>query len=247
MALNLNTSPYFDDFDSTKNYNRILFKPGVAVQARELTQLQTVLQNQISNLGSFTLKEGAIISGCEESQIQVPYIKINDEYYPNGTSTTTALTNAQMEKFRGVVVQGVTSGIKAKIIGTVQGSVGARPALKAFYLAYIDFNGATEGNEHFSGAERLKVISGGSHLNTEFVTSNLAASPRTLSDNYYGTTTKIQLSPGIIFAKEQFIVTDTLSTYIHPFSNSVVRKIGFELTEAIKKSFENNHLKKFIL
>ena len=242
MALNLNTSPYFDDFDSTKNYNRILFKPGVAVQARELTQLQTVLQNQISNLGSFTLKEGAIISGCEESQIQVPYIKINDEYYPNGTSTTTALTNAQMEKFRGVVVQGVTSGIKAKIIGTVQGSVGARPALKAFYLAYIDFNGATEGNEHFSGAERLKVISGGSHLNTEFVTSNLAASPRTLSDNYYGTTTKIQLSPGIIFAKEQFIVTDTLSTYIHPFSNSVVRKIGFELTEAIKTYTDDNTL-----
>jgi len=234
MALNLNTSPYFDDFDATKNYNRILFKPGVAVQARELTQLQTVLQNQISNLGSFTLKEGAVISGCEESIIAVPYIKINDDYYPNGVTTTTALTNAQMEKFRGAIVEGQTTGIKAKIIGTVQGSVSGRPALKAFYLAYLDFNGRGEGDEHFSGAERLKVISGGSHLNTEFVTSNLAASPVTHADNYYGTTTKIQLSPGVIYAKEQFILTDTLSTYVHPFSNSVVRKIGFELTETVK-------------
>ena len=46
MALNINTSPYFDDFDEAKNYNKILFKPGVAVQARELTQLQSILMNQ---------------------------------------------------------------------------------------------------------------------------------------------------------------------------------------------------------
>ncbi len=37
MALNLNTSPYFDNFDKAKKFSRILFKPGVAVQARELT------------------------------------------------------------------------------------------------------------------------------------------------------------------------------------------------------------------
>ena len=36
-----------DDFDETKNYHRVLFRPGYAVQARELTQLQTALQAQI--------------------------------------------------------------------------------------------------------------------------------------------------------------------------------------------------------
>jgi len=36
-----NNSPYFDDFDPTKKFYRILFRPGRAVQARELTQLQT--------------------------------------------------------------------------------------------------------------------------------------------------------------------------------------------------------------
>ena len=49
MTLNFNVSPYYDDFDPTKNFHRILFKPGVAVQARELTQAQTILQNQISD------------------------------------------------------------------------------------------------------------------------------------------------------------------------------------------------------
>ena len=47
MALNLNASPYYDDFADDKEFHRVLFKPGVAVQARELTQLQTILQDQL--------------------------------------------------------------------------------------------------------------------------------------------------------------------------------------------------------
>ena len=47
MAINFNNEPYYDDFDENKNYYRTLFKPGNAVQARELTQLQTTLQDQI--------------------------------------------------------------------------------------------------------------------------------------------------------------------------------------------------------
>ena len=44
---NLNVSPYWDDFDETKNFHRVLFRPGLAVQTRELTQLQTILQKQV--------------------------------------------------------------------------------------------------------------------------------------------------------------------------------------------------------
>ena len=47
MALNLNASPYYDDFNGDKNFHKVLFKPGVAVQARELTQEQSILRNQI--------------------------------------------------------------------------------------------------------------------------------------------------------------------------------------------------------
>jgi hypothetical protein len=56
MAATYNTEPYFDDFDATKNHVRILFKPGVAVQARELTQLQTAIQEQIKSIGGFLFK-----------------------------------------------------------------------------------------------------------------------------------------------------------------------------------------------
>ncbi len=52
QTTNLNTSPYFEDFDPNDNFNKVLFKPGVPLQARELTVLQSILQNQIEKLGS---------------------------------------------------------------------------------------------------------------------------------------------------------------------------------------------------
>ena len=48
---NLNVAPYFDDFTDTNNFVKELFRPGFAIQARELTQLQSVLQNQIERHG----------------------------------------------------------------------------------------------------------------------------------------------------------------------------------------------------
>ena len=56
LDTDFNQSPYFDDFSEDKNFHRVLFKPGVAVQARELTQLQTILQDQIERFGNNILK-----------------------------------------------------------------------------------------------------------------------------------------------------------------------------------------------
>ena len=57
----LNVSPYYDDFDETDNFNRVLFRPGFAIQARELTQLQSTLQNQIEKFGGHVFAEGAMV------------------------------------------------------------------------------------------------------------------------------------------------------------------------------------------
>lgn len=65
MALNFNVSPYFDDFDPNKNFHRILFKPGFAVQARELTQSQTILQNQISKFADHIFQKNTPVSGAK--------------------------------------------------------------------------------------------------------------------------------------------------------------------------------------
>ena len=55
---NFNVNPYYDDFDEDKKFLRMLFKPGYAVQARELTQLQTILQKQVERFGNHIFQNG---------------------------------------------------------------------------------------------------------------------------------------------------------------------------------------------
>ena len=54
-----NLSPYYDDFSESKSFHRILFRPAFAVQARELTQSQTILQNQFEKMGNHIFESGA--------------------------------------------------------------------------------------------------------------------------------------------------------------------------------------------
>ena len=62
QVTNLNVAPYFDDYNTLdsgakdKGYYQVLFKPGYPVQARELTTLQSILQNQIERFGQHFFK-----------------------------------------------------------------------------------------------------------------------------------------------------------------------------------------------
>ncbi len=79
MPLNTSNNPYYDDFDETKNFHRILFKPGQAVQARELTQTQSILQNQIDKFGQHMFKEGTIVlGGGFNIDLNLKHVKVKD-------------------------------------------------------------------------------------------------------------------------------------------------------------------------
>ena len=62
-VIDFNVDPYYDDFEGTtgaksKNFHRVLFRPAFPVQARELTQLQSILQKQVERHGRHIFKEG---------------------------------------------------------------------------------------------------------------------------------------------------------------------------------------------
>ena len=81
QTTNLNVSPYFDDFNADDNYYKVLFKPGLPVQARELTGLQSILQNQISKFGQHIFKEGAkVIPGNTTYFRDYFCVELNNEY-----------------------------------------------------------------------------------------------------------------------------------------------------------------------
>ena len=61
QTTNLNVTPYYDDFQSSKDFYRVLFRPGYSIQSRELTTLQSVLQNQVESVGKYLMKEGSMV------------------------------------------------------------------------------------------------------------------------------------------------------------------------------------------
>ena len=81
MATNFNVNPYYDDYDSSKNFHRVLFRPAYSVQARELTQLQTILQNQITKFGNHIFQNGSmVIPGDINFDLKYDYIKVNSAH-----------------------------------------------------------------------------------------------------------------------------------------------------------------------
>lgn len=125
-GINLNVSPYYDDFDEDKKFVRMLFRPGRAVQARELSQLQTIFQKQVERFGNYFFREGTIIDGCEQGiDLNLPYVKLQATY---------ASAEANVDSFLSKEVVGATTGIKAKV-GLVSESEGFDP--KTLYVNYI--------------------------------------------------------------------------------------------------------------
>ena len=127
MAQNtdLNVSPYYDDYDETKDFHRILFRPSNAIQARELTQLQTILQNQVERFGNHIFDEGALVMGGTIT-VNTLYsaVKVQDT---NPNSSGTAATENFRTAAVGKYYQGKTSEVVAKVINTAAKTTGGDP------------------------------------------------------------------------------------------------------------------------
>jgi len=108
MSVNLTTSPYYDDFDPQKNFYRILFKPGVPVQARELTQLQSILQNQIKSFANHIFVDGTRASKENPSALVIT----NNQHK---SLKLTGMSVANINTYLGKYVTGATSNTFGKV------------------------------------------------------------------------------------------------------------------------------------
>ena len=101
-----NLSPYYDDFSKDKKFHRVLFRPAFAVQARELTQSQTQLQNQVERVSDHLFEKGAMIIPGE--------IGYDLNYYSIKLS---AKSNSTLADYNGVELTGATTGVIATVVG----------------------------------------------------------------------------------------------------------------------------------
>jgi len=239
----LNAAPYFDDFDLENQYHRVLFKPGYAVQARELTQLQTMLQSQIEQFGDNIFKEGSIVKGCNFTELDdLQYVRLQDTWIPydaNGVAQaqTGFDPRAYVPQRVTVVAEGVetefdeiyqltgeTSGLRANVIAADQGVEVRTPDLNTFYINYLNSN-ETNNYRVFQPGEVLTL----SLLRFKAGTQDPAAGQgqaviqgKVTTTNVVTTTGKsfgIQSAPGIIFQKGHFLFADAQTLVVSKYNN----------------------------
>jgi len=129
----LSVSPYFDDYNEKSDYYKILFRPGVSVQARELNQLQTLLQKQIEHFGDNIFRTGTIISGCDIAfHDDLKYVKLKDVEID---STPVVVSNYAGYRVKN---QDNIIPLTAAIIKTDSGFESKKPNLNTLYLRYIN-------------------------------------------------------------------------------------------------------------
>jgi hypothetical protein len=208
MAIDFNVEPFYDDFNASngakeQNYVRILFRPGYAVQARELTQIQSIIQNQIKQFGDHIFKNGSpVFGGHITYDLNVPYIKLQTAY--NGA-------DVDVEDYENAVIRNVagTSKARARVIAT--DDTQTYPTLMVKYLRgtrFID-------NEVISNAE-----SGGNE-------AKLLASSAT------GIGSVATIQPGVFYVDGYFVQVPQQSIVLDPYASTPSYKVGLEIVETI--------------
>ena len=218
MTINFNTEPYYDDFDEDSKFYRILYRPGYAVQARELTQMQTILQNQISRFGDHVFKEGAmVIPGQTAIDNEVGYIKLESTF--GGV-----LTDTLIENFLGLTIQN-SSGLQAEVIYFTKSS-GADPS--ALYVRY----------KNSGDSNTTRVFADGDVIEDVDSTYSVQA----LASSATGKGSIATVTRGVYYIKGHFVLVEDQTIILDKFSNTPSYRIGLRATEQIITAEEDETL-----
>lgn len=216
MAINFNTDPYYDDYSDAKGFHRILFKPGVAVQARELNQLQTILQNQVSRFGNHVFKPGAmVIPGNIKFDNNVNYVKL---------LSTFNTTDIDVTNYLGREMIGQTSGVRAKVINVEPATVTDPPTI---FVKYLD-SGTSRTATAFTAAEDIATNDTGTSYSA------------TVSST--GKCLGASISDGVYFVKDNFVKVFANNIILDKYVSNSNYKIGLEVSETIKNSEDDETL-----
>lgn len=222
LTTNFNVIPYYDDYDPNKNFYKILFKPGYAVQARELTQIQSMIQSQIARFGRHVFKDGSIVlpggftlkvNRGNEKADPIDYVKLRD--------VDTSNNNIDVKSFVGQTVVGATSNITAYVVDVAE-SDGTAANSATLYVTYISASSANN---------QQRVFIAGETLTTPNAETCIVKNDDPVANTGYASW--FQIEEGVYFAKEHFIHFPTQSIILDRYNPNPSCKVGFQVSEEI--------------
>jgi len=228
---NLNRTPYFDDFDADKDFHKVLFKPGYSVQARELTTLQSILQNQIEKFGTHFFKEGArVIPGSITYSLNYRSVQVEQEFLGLPISL-------YQDKLIGKQIKGSISGVIATVT-----NIEVNPDTNNIIL-YINYenSGSNFIDNLFVNGENLITLS-----DITFGLSNIIASGEEFSKVINSNSTQIGsaafISEGVYFIRGYFVRVASQTIVLDRFSSQPTYRVGLFINEEIITSSQDESL-----
>jgi hypothetical protein len=215
MAVDQNQLPYFNDSENAinKGYYQILFKPSVAVQARELTQLQSLIQAQIERMGTHFFKNGSrVLGGAFDAQDPIPFVRV--------TNSSSILR----EYLIGKELTGLTSGMKAFVIHAEQDSTNV--GVTILYIRYSnEINVGASTTTEFTN-ESLSYIA------DDASTATLS----TESVNITGNASIFAIQEGVLFTQGYFVKFDLQKIAVSQLTSAGTARVYFKTTFSVVDS-----------
>ena len=220
---NVFSSTYKDDFLDSDNYHRILFNSGRALQARELTQMQTIIQEEIARFGRNIFKDGAAVNPGGPS--------INNDYEFVKLNTTSNTLPADPTTLVGTEFTGASSTVKVRVLEVVVAS-GSDPA--TLYVQYTNTSGGATGATPVRLTSGENIGNGSTTLTVQ--TTNTSTNPAV------GVGCKIHNAAGDFFVRGHFVFAKPQGLILSKYSNNVTKVVGFKITEDIVKTSDDASL-----
>ena len=228
----LNISPYYDDFDSNKNFYKVLFNPGRPIQARELTTLQSILQNQIESFGSNIFKEGSVvIPGNIAYDGQFYAVKLNPTNF--GVDISLYINN-----YIGKKIVGQISGTTA-IIQYISFPDSINVEDLTLYVKYLDSDNNFEFNP-FEDGESLIAEDNVTYGNTTINAGTAFASLISLNATSIGSAASI--GDGVYFIRGYFANVSKQTIILDNYTNNPSYRVGLKIDELIISANDDNSL-----
>ncbi len=228
---NLNVSPYFDDFDSDNQYYRVLFKPGYPVQARELTTLQSILQNQIEKFGDHFFKEGSIVIPGNINYIDNYYaVEIQESY--QGIDVLSYVLY-----LIGKTIRGANSGVRAVVVGVLSADYSER-GTNTLYVNFLNSDLISNEYQGFAANEVLIVEESVFEKNSLDEEKNIIIQENegfalTIGPNPNSIGSAVNLSEGVYYLRGHFVNVSEQTILLDQYSNNPSYKVGLEIFENI--------------
>jgi hypothetical protein len=220
MPINFNIEPYYDDFDETKKFLRLLFRPGYPVQARELTQVQSLLQSQISKHADHMFKQGAmVIPGQISYEDDFKFVKLQSFY--NGDDV-----NLYIDEVLGKELIGQSTGIRAFVVHVEKQTETDPPTL---YVRYTTSGGDVEGNITEDKTFRDNEIL----LYQPDVDTEIPREFTTQVSESTGVGTGVSIESGVYYIDKFFVIVDAQKITLDKYNENPSYRVGLNIVETI--------------